>query len=376
MNAWVRNEINDDMLSELLSRVGRGGRKGGGGGGGGSIVQSPTINPKMLSAAASSPSSGQPALDDKYLTSAVINDARDDGTHAPEVAKLGVMSYMNNPEWKALDAEEKQVTKSMSGAGAFWNWATAGRHYDSVATRLNILRTQKNDIEKRAWESAAIEASRRAQAEAENQKFADDMIRPLVEGAKTMREGQLHEATLKKMSADAEQSLAAAEASRALAKERGGKPQYVETSPGASLFDPASKKFVATAPLTPSQRDTGSGPRSGQPANGKFDTWEEVYDWATKRANEHFAGQTDVWKMQHQNWQKEDVPIVVNKLITEIGWDPTSKTKFETRSGGSTAPVVAKPSQAGPPVGTMRNGYRFLGGDPKDPNRWEKIGGN
>lgn len=369
MNAWVRNEINDDMLSELLSRVGRGGRKGGGGGGGGSIVQSPTINPKMLSAAASSPSSGQPALDDKYLTSAVISDARDDGTHAPEVAKLGVMSYMNNPEWKALDAEEKQVTKSMSGAGAFWNWATAGRHYDSVATRLNILRTQKNDIEKRAWESAAIEASRRAQAEAENQKFADDMIRPLVEGAKTMREGQLHEATLKKMSADAEQSLAAAEASRALAGSRG--TSKLEEDKIRAEIDKLRAEAAASRSSAARQ-----DPRVAMSPNSKFDTWEEVYDWATKRANEHFAGQTDVWKMQHPNWQKEDLPIVVNKLITEIGWDPTSKTKFETRGGGSTAPVIAKPSQHGPPVGTMRNGYKFLGGDPKDPNRWEKIGGN
>lgn len=61
--------------------------------------------------------------------------------------------------------------------------------------------------------------------------------------------------------------------------------------------------------------------------------------------------------------------------------DPTPKTEYFNvrnpdgtmtimpyRQGGATAP-------SGPAVGTMRNGFRFKGGNPNDPSAWEKAGG-
>jgi len=58
------------------------------------------------------------------------------------------------------------------------------------------------------------------------------------------------------------------------------------------------------------------------------------------------------------------------------------ETQFSTQTfpTGDTRPNIQKvtgtretPVQAGPSVGTEMDGYRFLGGDPADPNSWEQI---
>ena len=41
--------------------------------------------------------------------------------------------------------------------------------------------------------------------------------------------------------------------------------------------------------------------------------------------------------------------------------------------GGNPAPSAPPPAQTGPAVGAIESGYRFLGGDPGDPNSWEPV---
>jgi hypothetical protein len=39
------------------------------------------------------------------------------------------------------------------------------------------------------------------------------------------------------------------------------------------------------------------------------------------------------------------------------------------------APTATAPATSGPPVGTVKGGYRFKGGDPAQPSSWESVGG-
>lgn len=51
---------------------------------------------------------------------------------------------------------------------------------------------------------------------------------------------------------------------------------------------------------------------------------------------------------------------------------PNGQMGFMPRSGPP--PAGAQPS-SGPPIGTVKNGYVFKGGNPKDQSAWEPVGG-
>ncbi|SFR97610.1 hypothetical protein [Sphingomonas jatrophae] len=102
------------------------------------------------------------------------------------------------------------------------------------------------------------------------------------------------------------------------------------------------------------------------------------------------------WKLQHPDDQ-------FTQYMRAAGIDPTSpqgQALYRQRAESMAAPPLmavdgfdaagnptktfmprtgfgapTPPAPVGPPVGTVRNGYRFMGGDPKDQNNWSPTGG-
>jgi hypothetical protein len=61
-------------------------------------------------------------------------------------------------------------------------------------------------------------------------------------------------------------------------------------------------------------------------------------------------------------------------IADQYGWDPVRATGMADFRGvqATSGSGPSAPAQSGPQPGTIEDGYRFRGGDPSDPNNWER----
>lgn len=109
--------------------------------------------------------------------------------------------------------------------------------------------------------------------------------------------------------------------------------------------------------------------------------------------------QQENWRQQQQ-WKQDHPDDQFTQYMTAAGIDPRSpegqklyRQRAETMATPPTVAVdgfdaqgnptktfmpragIGSGQAAGPPVGTVRNGFRFAGGNPKDRNSWIPVGG-
>lgn len=156
--------------------------------------------------------------------------------------------------------------------------------------------------------------------------------------------------------------------------------------PGVSSAGAAAQSIIKR--VAPSLRVEGSGSTSDIEYKGMLESLPSLVNYP--EANTAIAGmmrakaQLDVERGNIvRQWQNSDrspeatqaMRNALMELDTRSIMTPEMRRVISGLSGAEPAPAAAPPTgaPAAPAVGTIKNGYRFMGGDPADQNNWERI---
>lgn len=156
--------------------------------------------------------------------------------------------------------------------------------------------------------------------------------------------------------------------------------------PGVSSAGAAAQSIIKR--VAPSLRAEGSGSTSDIEYKGMLESLPSLINYP--EANTAIAGmmrakaQLDVERGNIvRQWQNSDrspeatqaMRNALMELDTRSIMTPEMRRIVSGLSGAEPAPAAAPPTgaPAAPAVGTIKNGYRFMGGDPADRNSWERI---
>lgn len=156
--------------------------------------------------------------------------------------------------------------------------------------------------------------------------------------------------------------------------------------PGVSSAGAAAQSIIKR--VAPSLRVEGSGSTSDIEYKGMLESLPSLVNYP--EANMAIAGmmrakaQLDIERGNIvRQWQDSDrspeATQAMRNALTELDtrsiMTPETRRLISGMSGAEPAPAAARPTgtPAAPAVGTTKNGYRFMGGDPADPNNWERI---
>ena len=217
IRTWLRSELNDDELEGTLARYTRP-RRGGG---------SPSMAPKFTAVGSDKTvaaiGANAPQLDEQYTTAEAIASAKDDGTSAPQVAKDYIAAYMADPEWQAWDKTET-AAMSHSGWGPIWDANTGGGYSRNKQMNAANASYKKREIEKRYYDRAVMEASRRAASSAAGSEMANEFITGLQKQDEYRRQSELDKQKAAESAAHIRLLEEQAKAAAALAGQRGDSP--------------------------------------------------------------------------------------------------------------------------------------------------------
>ena len=152
-----------------------------------------------------------------------------------------------------------------------------------------------------------------------------------------------------------------------------GRPIYQTAQRDQRQHDYEMQQFRMQAAQQQAQRDQD---RQWQQQN-----WLQQQIWKQSHPDDEFtqyitAAGIDPQSDQGRNlYRQRAESMAAPPLVSVDGFDPQgnqTKTFYpRTAFGGG----GGQPAPAGPPVGTVRNGFRFQGGNPKDRNSWVPVGG-
>ena len=419
MNDWVRAALNDDDEARTAQRYGQVAmRKGRPYRGSGSAVPSgrATLDNDVLKklATATDGTTSPAGIDDAYL-SQTAETAKDDGMAAPEIAKE-YLSYRDDPEWKKWDDIERAAMTSSAWA-PIWDANSGGAYSRNKMVNAENARLRKNDIqnffrdrmslrlatmptpERFDYSKGTEEYNRDAgiwerivygdrgtrkstgQTTGPIQKYIDQYGRS---GSYEERPGTTPMVRTDKTAATTSESFdvpgfsggsaeghqpmeplgmspkdaADVAAKNALGVQRGD-------SPLEEVYKKAQIDLVkAQAARERALAAGGGSARGAAPTDARFDSWPEAYAWAHDKAVQSFD---EIAKLKNPNWQTDSLPIVRNKLLADMGWDATTKTKF------GTTPAPSPSSGGEVQTRTLRDGTKVKVRRTPD-GKWEQVG--
>lgn len=381
---YVMNALNDNDSEEAAKRAmeqaaasrrasGSVGRIGS---------SSPSIDANMLKMARES-NAAAPAVDNDYL--GVAEEARDDGSHAPEAAKA-YLAYQNDPQYQQLETAKRLAMEKMSGAGAgMLNRITHGGHLESARSTYDMAERSQKMIQQRYLDN--LRATLASQPTPEDfdpskarneynrdkgiwekiitgdrggtrvagqttgpiEKYVDQYGRqgsyevrpgttPMVRTDKSVQttsesisvpgfEGGVAEGLqpMEPLGTDpkTQSEIDENKAQRDAAGALAESRGVVEVSPGGSVFDTKSKKKLFTAQLTPSQANSG-GTSSGKDNDGK-PTEKDIETLAGDRAKKALSGIIDSTSPDYSKRYDDKVEYYSRMLRHKYGYDDAPK---------------------------------------------------
>ena len=217
---------------------------------------------------------------------------------------------------------------------------------------------KKREIEKRYYDRAIMAASKQAAAFAANDKEIGDLVSGLQKQYEYGRQSELDKQKAAESAARVRLLEEQAKAAAALAGQRGDSP--LEDEHKKAQIDLVKAQAARERALAAG----GGSARGAAPTDARFDSWPEAYAWAHDKAVQSFD---EIAKLKNPNWQTDSLPIVRNKLLADMGWDATTKTKF------GTTPAPSPSSGGEVQTRTLRDGTKVKVRRTPD-GKWEQVG--